>query len=348
MPDELEGAEQLVAVRHVALALEHLDLHAGLVVVGGGEHLRALRGDRGVALDELGHDLTLGLDAERQRRDVEQQDVLDVALEHAGLERRAHCDGFVGVDALVGVLARELLDEVGDRRHARGATHEDHAVDVVLVEARVADRLLERTAARVEQVARELLELRAGEREVEVQRTVARRRDERQVHGGLLQRRQLDLRLLRGFLEPLHGHLVGTEVDAVRVLELGDEPVDDALVPVVTAEVGVAGGRLHLEHTLAEVEDRHVERAAPEVEHEDRLVVVTLVEAVRQGRGGGLVDDAQHLETGDLTGLLRGLALGVAEVRGHRDHRLGDAVAEVRLGVALELPRMRAEISWEL
>src|SRR6476660_7748400 len=83
--DELERAEQLVAVGHVALALEHLDLHAGLVVVGGGEHLRLLRGDRGVALDELGHDLTLGLDAEGQRRDVEQQDVLDVTLEHAGL-----------------------------------------------------------------------------------------------------------------------------------------------------------------------------------------------------------------------------------------------------------------------
>ena len=123
----------------------------------------------------------------------------------------------------------------------------------------------------------------------------------------------------------------------MRVLELGDEPVDDTLVPVVTAEVRVPGGRLHLEHTLAEVEDRHVERAAPEVEHEDRLVVVALVEAVRQRRRGGLVDDAQHLEAGDLTGLLRGLALGVAEVRGHGDHRLGDAVAEIRLGVALEL-----------
>ena len=122
----------------------------------------------------------------------------------------------------------------------------------------------------------------------------------------------------------------------MRVLELGDQPVHDPLVPVVAAEVGVAGGRLDLEDALAEVEDRHVERAAPEVEHEDRLVVV-LVEPVGQRRRGGLVDDAQHLEAGDLARLLRGLALGVAEVRGHRDDGLGDGVAEVRLGVALEL-----------
>ncbi len=269
-------------------------------------------------------------------RDVEEQDVLDVALEHAGLERGADRDGFVGVDALVGVLPGELLDQIGDRGHAGGATHEDHAVDLVLGEAGVADRLLERPAARLEQIARELLELRPGEREVEVERTVARRGDERQVDRGLLQRRELDLRLLRRFLQPLDGHLVGREVDAVRVLELADQPVHDPLVPVVTTEVRVPGGRLDLEHALAEVEDRHVERATPEVEHEDGLVVV-LVEPVGQRGRGGLVDDAQHLEARDLAGLLGGLALGVAEVGGHGDHGLGDGVAEVGLGVALEL-----------
>ena len=132
------------------------------------------------------------------------------------------------------------------------------------------------------------------------------------------------------------GHLVGREVDAVRVLELAHQPVDDALVPVVATEVRVAGGRLDLEDALAEVEDRHVERAAAEVEHEDGLVAL-LVEPVRERGGGGLVDDAQHLEARDLAGLLGGLALGVAEVRGDGDDGLRDGVAEVGLGVALEL-----------
>ena len=130
--------------------------------------------------------------------------------------------------------------------------------------------------------------------------------------------------------------LSADEVDAVRVLELADQPVHDPLVPVVTTEVRVPGGRLDLEHALAEVEDRHVERAAPEVEHEDGLVVV-LVEPVGQRGRGGLVDDAQDLEARDLAGLLGGLALGVAEVRGHGDDGLGDGVTEVGLGVALEL-----------
>ena len=45
----------------------------------------------------------------------------------------------------------------------------------------------------------------------------------------------------------------------------------DALVPVVAAEVGVAGG-LDLEDAFADLEHRHVEGAAAEIEHQHRLV----------------------------------------------------------------------------
>ena len=48
------------------------------------------------------------LDAERQRRHVEQQHVLDVALQHAGLDRGADGDDFVRIDALMRLLAEEV------------------------------------------------------------------------------------------------------------------------------------------------------------------------------------------------------------------------------------------------
>src|SRR5689334_24740799 len=47
------------------------------------EDLRLRGWDRGVPLDELRRDATEGLDAERQRGDVQEQDVLDLALEDA-------------------------------------------------------------------------------------------------------------------------------------------------------------------------------------------------------------------------------------------------------------------------
>ena len=81
----------------------------------------------------------------------------------------------------------------------------------------------------------------------------------------------------------------------------------------------------------------HVEGATTEVEDEDGLLLVLLVEAVGERRGGGLVDDAQHLEAGDLARLLGGGALGVVEVGGDGDDGLVDGVAQVGLGVPLEL-----------
>ena len=242
-----------------------------------------------------------------------------------------------GLTLRFGLLAGEALDQIGDGGHAGGAADEDHVVELTLADAGVLERLLERHPAALDQVGGHLLELGPGERLVEVQRALGRGRDERQVDLGLLHLAELDLGLLRGFLQALRGHAVLVEVDAVGGLELLDEPVDDALIPVVATEVGVAVGALHLEHAVADLEHAHVERAAAEVEHQDGLVLGALVEAIGERGGRRLVDDAQHFEPGDLAGLLGGGALGVVEVRRHGDDGLGDDVAGVGLGVALEL-----------
>ena len=75
-------------------------------------------------------------------------------------------------------------------------------------------------------------------------------RDERQVDVGLGLERQVLLGLLGRLLEPLQGHLVLAEVDPLLFLELVGDVVDQGLVPVVAAQVGVAVGREHLEDAV--------------------------------------------------------------------------------------------------
>jgi hypothetical protein len=70
--DQVELAEHLVVGRHLALALEDADGHRALIVLGGGEDLALLGRDRGVAVDEPGEHAAQRLDAERQRRHVEE------------------------------------------------------------------------------------------------------------------------------------------------------------------------------------------------------------------------------------------------------------------------------------
>lgn len=159
----------------LALTLEDLDLHRRLIVVGRREGLRPLGRDRGVALDQLGHHAALGLDTQRQRCDVKQQNVFHLTLEHPGLQGGAHGDDLVRVDALVGLLAAgHLLDQLGDRGHPGGATDEHDVVDVRDGDPGVLDDLLERIARAIQQILGDPLELRTGQLLVEEQRVLLR------------------------------------------------------------------------------------------------------------------------------------------------------------------------------
>ncbi len=162
-------------------------------------------------------------------------------------------------------------------------------------------------------------------------------RDERQVDRRLGHRRELALGALRGLLEPLQRHAVAAQVDPGLAAELLDQPVDDALVEVLAAEIGVAGSGPHLEDALGELEDRDVEGAAAEVVDGDLAVGGAAVEAVGQRRGGRLVQDAQHLEPGDAPGVLGRLTLRIVEVGRDRDDRLAHRFAERLFGERLEL-----------
>ena len=86
--DQLEAAERAVVARQRTLALQHVHLDARLAVGRGRERLALARRDRGVARNQRRHHAAQRFDAERQRRHVEQQQILDLAGEHARLDAR--------------------------------------------------------------------------------------------------------------------------------------------------------------------------------------------------------------------------------------------------------------------
>ena len=110
MPVSSKVPSGLLSRAKLALALEDLDrARDGWLSSAVVKTSDALGRDGRVALDELGHDAALGLDAEAQRGDVDEQHVLALALEDAGLQGGADGDDLVGVDALVGLLAAGQL-----------------------------------------------------------------------------------------------------------------------------------------------------------------------------------------------------------------------------------------------
>ena len=241
-----------------------------------------------------------------------------------------------GLSSVWGFLPRggeveEVVDEGADGGDAGGAADEDDFVDLRGVEAGVLEGLAAGGGGAGDDGGGELVELLAGDL-AEVVLAAGELDVERGGGGG----GELDLGFDDGFADGLDGFAVGAEVFAEVAGDVVERDGDEEVVDVVAAEVGVAVGGDDLEDALVELEDGDVEGAAAEVVDGDEAVLV-LVEAVGEGGGGGLVDEAEDFEAGDAAGVLGGLALGVVEVGGDGDDGLGDGGAEEALGVLLQL-----------
>ena len=332
-----EPAEHPVVGRTFAFALQHHDVHGGLIVFRRGEHFAAPCRDRRVALDDLGHHPALRLDAEGQRGDIEQQHIGDLAFEHARLDCGTERHDLVRVDAHVGVLtAGEPANQRLHRRNTCRTTDQDHLVDVVGGDLGVTHGLLHGVEAAFHQIGSQILELRSHDRGGEVLGTVRVSGDEGQVDLGLCHRGQLDLGFLRGLEEALQCLRILAQIDVLRALEFVGEVVHQASVEVVAAEVGVAGRGTNLDHSLADIEQAHIEGSAAEVEDQYGFVGL-FVHAVRECRSGRLVDDPQNLEARDPAGVFGGVSLRVVEVGRNGDDRFLDLLTEELARVVDEL-----------
>ena len=102
--------------------------------------------------------------------------------------------------------------------------------------------------------------------------------------------------------------------------------------------MAITTGCLHFKDSIIECEQTYVESSTTQIEYEHILLSsLHAVQTIRESCGGRLVDDTQNLQARDRPRILRRLTLGVIEIRGDRDDRLRDRMAEVGLRRRLHL-----------
>ena len=121
------------------------------------------------------------------------------------------------------------------------------------------------------------------------------------------------------------------EVDAVLLAEGIADVIEQELIEVVAAKLGVAVAGEDLHDAVLDLGDGDVERAASQVIDEQAFAVPGM-RVVGQDGGGRLVDDPDDLEPGELARLPRGLALAVVEEGRNGDHGLRDRMSQRLLG----------------
>src|SRR3989449_425100 len=178
---EVESTQAHVVPGHGAFALKHVDLDARLTVRRGREDFALPCGNRRVPLDQLREDAALRLDAQAQGGHIEQEDVLHLAAEDRGLDRRAERDALHRVDRPLCRPTEDLLESGLDGRHARRPSDQDDMIDVPVLPPAVFEGLANRGVEAIQRGLDQLLELRAGDLLLQVHRLPGLLGDERQV-----------------------------------------------------------------------------------------------------------------------------------------------------------------------
>ena len=227
-------------------------------------------------------------------------------------------------------LAEELGDSLLDRWHTRAATNHLDVVNILDLELGLSERLLQRHGNPVQERLDHLLELLTLNHSADI--SILHQRLDAQ--GGLRVGRQDLLELLSGSEGTRPGFGVSADVNLELLLELVGETLRESIVEVTATEVTVISGSLHIKLTLAELYNGGSVVTVTDIDeqHAARLLLrsgqIQLGDPVTESSSGSVVNETEHVEASDFTGINHGPALDIGEPSRNTNGDVGDGLAE--------------------
>ena len=335
---QLKAAQGLVVSSHFAFALQNMDINGGLVICCSGEYLLLRSRNGGVAVDNLGEDTAQSFNTQGQRSYVQQQHGASAffARKYASLNSSTYSNAFVRVNAFIGLLAHEFLNSSLYSGDTRRTAYQYNLGDIAVGKASVAHSLANRAHGAFYQISSHSFEFSTSQVHIQMFRAISTCSDEGQVDIGAHYAGQLNFSFFGSFTQTLHSHAVGGEVNAFGLLKFFNHPVNNLLIEVIAAHMGITIGCFYFEYTIAYIQNGYIEGAAAQVIYHDG-VVVGLVNAISQGCSSRLVDNTQYFQTGNFACVLSCLTLAIVEVCRNGNYCLGYLFTQISFSVSLQL-----------
>ena len=334
---QLESAQSDIACCHFSFTLHYVNVYCSLVVSCGGEDLALLGRNGCISFNQSGCYAAQSFDGQGQRSYVQQQDVVYFTSQYACLDCSTCSYTFVRVDALEWFLAGYSLYCFLYSRDSGGTAYQDYLIDVGSGNTGVCHSLSHWFNGSFYQVGSQLFELGSGDIHVHVQRTVCSYSDERQIDVGGSCTGQFLLCLFSSFLQSLMSHLVSSQVYTVFLCKGVCQEVQQCVVEVIAAQVGVTVGSQYTEHTVCQFQDGYVEGTAAQVVNQNLVFAFFLIQAVSQGSCSWFVYDSLNVQTCDSAGVLGCLLLCIGEVSRNGDNCFCYLFAQVAFCIVLQL-----------
>lgn len=254
-------------------------------------------------------------------------------------------NGLILVQSEGQTLAEELGDGVLNSGNTGAATNHLDIVNVLNLKLGFGECLFQRSGQAVKEGLDHKLELLTLEHSADVSI----------IHKGLDAQRCLGvsgqdlLELLGSNQGTGPGLAVSVNVNLKLLLELDGEVLGQSLVKVTATEVTIVGGSLNVELTLAELNNgRGVVGVTNVDEHHTAGLLlgggeIQLGDTPAESGSGGVVDETQDVETGNVTSVNHSTALNISEPSRNADGNIGDGSAQFLRGDVLDLSKIGSD-----
>mmetsp|Transcript_7571 Transcript_7571/g.15800 ORF Transcript_7571/g.15800 Transcript_7571/m.15800 type:complete len:304 (+) Transcript_7571:60-971(+) len=134
--------------------------------------------------------------------------------------------------------------------------------------------------------------------------------------------------------ETTQGPRMGGQILAITTFKVLSNVIDQTIVEIFSPQMGITGRGLDFKNAIFDGQERYVKGTSPQIKNQNILFAhaLVLIQSVGNGRRGGFIDDAHHIQTSNRSRIFGGGSLTIIKVGRDGNHGVFDWFAQIGFG----------------